>query len=93
MAGVCQLSTLSFYAETICRQHSCHLGPSSYLNGIVAIVWFGIAREMRLRSPDRTVDDNTSHLLESDPICGDTNNKAALELPTRVSTYEPPGVC
>ncbi len=93
MAGLCQLATLSFYAETICRQHSCHLGPASYLNGIVAIVWFGIAREMRLRSPIGTGDDIASRLLEIDPICGDTGNKAALELPERVSTYEPPGVC
>ncbi|GAX16443.1 hypothetical protein FisN_19Lh021 [Fistulifera solaris] len=94
MAGLCQLTTLSFYAEAICRQHTCHLGPASYLNGIVAVVWFGIAREMRLRSPHRTSDDNASHLLETDPICGDIgNNKAALELPERGSTYEPPGVC
>lgn len=94
-AGLCQLATLSFYVETICRQHGCHVGPASYLNGIASMVWFGIAREMRLRSPAWMAEDNGNWPIETNPYDGSSsNNKAGLELPeqTRASLYEPPGI-
>ena len=94
LAGLCQLATLSFYAETICRQHGCHVGPASYLNGIASVVWFGIAREMRLRSPAWMADDTDNRSVETNPYDGSSSNKADLELPeqTRASSYEPPGI-
>lgn len=80
IAGVFQLGTLTFYAETLCRQYTCALGPASFLSVITAVVWFGIAREMRIHPPEWVEEE-------------EGGSEALLEMPQVIlSSYEPPAI-